>query len=62
MSGGKRKRKRDPSAARADSFAGAKEKKKRRPAPVGMAFFLNVWMVAAVVEQRSHQICCKHLS
>jgi hypothetical protein len=28
--------KRDPSTARADFFAGAKKRKKRRPAPVGM--------------------------
>jgi hypothetical protein len=28
--------KRDPSTSWADSFAGANEKKKRRPAPVGM--------------------------
>jgi hypothetical protein len=28
--------KRDPSTARADFFAGAKKKKKRRPASVGM--------------------------
>jgi hypothetical protein len=34
-----RKRKREPSATWADSFARAKEKKKRRPASVGMTVF-----------------------
>jgi hypothetical protein len=38
-----RKRKKDLSAARADSFAGAKEKKKRRPAPVAMTVFCLIW-------------------
>jgi len=39
---GKRKRKRDPSTTRAGSFAGAKEKKKLRPASVGMIVFLHM--------------------
>ena len=37
------------STARADSFAGAKEKKKHRPASVGMTVFLHI-DVAAVVQ------------
>ena len=36
MRGLRDRSKRDPSTARADFFAGAKKKKKRRPASVGM--------------------------
>jgi hypothetical protein len=36
MRGLRDRSKRDPSTSRADFFAGAKKRKKRRPAPVGM--------------------------
>ena len=38
--------KRDPSTAQADSFAGAKEKKTRRPAPVGMTGWLPTCLLS----------------
>jgi hypothetical protein len=38
-----KRRKRDSSAAQADSFAGANEKKKRRPASVGMTVGRSCW-------------------
>jgi hypothetical protein len=38
-----KRRKRDSSAAQADSFAGANEKKKRRPTSVGMTVGRSCW-------------------
>jgi hypothetical protein len=53
MRGLRDRSKRDPSTSRADFFAGAKKKKKRRPASVGMTVALSEMTVGCLMA-----VCC----